>query len=200
MSSRSQMQRAWDAEFEDNLDPQLEAEILAYSQRRYDDSSLNNSQNQEVLAEQKELSAEMSKPYRWRKQEELADHPSRMGHILGAGEFLNLLRNKCKLNCWYTEASFGYLALVIVNKQGIARAEVGVQPGAMPEFSICRFDQQGLIVNEKHRGWRTVLMKLIMKEILTEEQVKEAFGYPEGPAGRRYREGLYAWRNRPRES
>jgi hypothetical protein len=185
-------------------DPQVEKDMLAYAQRRYEEAdSLKSSQNQEELARQTELSTEASKSARWIKQDELRMHPSRMGKILTASEFISILQRKCKLNCWYTDtvlAQTGFLALVVTNNTGTeAMAVCGVQPGAMPEYSVMYFDQHDCPTKERYRGWRTVLLKLILKGIITEEKAHAAFGRPDGPAARRYLEILYGARNAPVE-
>jgi hypothetical protein len=193
---------SWDAEFEEELTPQLEAEILAYSQHRYEESpSFKDSQNKEEMARQMELSTEASKPFYWRKQEELAMHPSRIGRILNAGDFLLTLRNECNLQCWYTgDAALqrGLITLTVLAKEHQKpKALCGVQPGPMPEYSVMNFDCYGAPTTERFRGWRTVLLRLILNGVLSEDQVNKTFGYPEGPAGRRYREQLHGYRNRP---
>ena len=45
-----------------------------------------------------------------------------------------------------------------------------------PEWSLIRFDQFDVPINERYRGWRTALLHLIVAGILTEEEVDRAFG------------------------
>jgi hypothetical protein len=57
-------------------------------------------------------------------------------------------------------------------------------------------DKRGLPLNEKWRGWRTVVLRLILKGFITEQQADKVFGPATGPAARRYREQLFEFRNR----
>jgi hypothetical protein len=67
----------------------------------------------------------------------------------------------------------------------------------MNEYSVIWLDAHGLPLNEKKRGWRTVLLRLIQGSFITEEQAEEVFGEPtSGPVSRRYREQIFWFRNR----
>lgn len=63
-----------------------------------------------------------------------------------------------------------------------------------PEWSILRFNDRGVAVKEKFRGWRTAMLVLIVAEVLTEQEVDRAFGSPVGEAAAWYREQLQTWR------
>jgi len=59
-----------------------------------------------------------------------------------------------------------------------------------PEWSLWRFDEFDCPTQEKHHGWRTALLGLVLKGAITVEQAHDAFGAPEGPASEFYREQL----------
>ena len=63
-----------------------------------------------------------------------------------------------------------------------------------PEWSIMRFNEHGVAIKEKYRGWRTAMLVLIAAEILTEEEVDRAFGPPIGEAAAWYRGTLQSYR------
>ena len=45
-----------------------------------------------------------------------------------------------------------------------------------PEWSLMHFNQWDVPVAERYRGWRTALLQLILKNVITEEEVDRAFG------------------------
>lgn len=63
-----------------------------------------------------------------------------------------------------------------------------------PEWSVMRFNEYGIPVKEKFRGWRTAMLVLIAAEILTEEEVDRAFGPPIGEPASWYRQTLQSYR------
>jgi hypothetical protein len=72
-----------------------------------------------------------------------------------------------------------------------------VQVGYMWEYSVLHVDPRtNLPLNEKWRGWRTVLLRLIQSGHITEQQALELFGEPTGPHAWRFKEQMYYWRNR----
>jgi hypothetical protein len=74
---------------------------------------------------------------------------------------------------------------------------IGYMPtGVLPEFSDYLFDQNDVLVKEKKRGWRTVLLRLIKSRVITEEQCDQAFGpVTAGPAGVAWRREMFVFRN-----
>jgi hypothetical protein len=71
-----------------------------------------------------------------------------------------------------------------------------VQDGFCPEYSIMKFDDHDVPLDERMRGWRTPLLQMILLGILKEEIVEQVFGKAEGPASTKYNSLLYAIRNR----
>jgi hypothetical protein len=86
----------------------------------------------------------------------------------------------------------------MVIKKGKTEPEVGawLQFGYMPELSTFWFDTHGIPLNEKHRGWRTVTLQLILKGMLSEKKCEEIFGKtPTTKAFHRYNNTLQQFRN-----
>jgi hypothetical protein len=63
-----------------------------------------------------------------------------------------------------------------------------------PEYSVMRFNERGVATKEKYRGWRTVLLVLIVAEVLIEAEAEKAFGPAIGEAGAWYRQQLKVYR------
>lgn len=183
------------AEMEEKLDPRLAAEVAEYAKRRYDDDSSSN-QNKETLAEERELSAETARQYQWLLPEEYADAEARFGRVMTHAEFITRLR-KAGVQCWYTQHPQPQKAVLLVSQDGLPR-EVAcwVQIGQMPELSIMRFDEHGVPLDERRRGWRTCLLQLILKGIICETDANQVFGVPRNDtAFHRYNSILQEFRN-----
>lgn len=186
--------------------PELQQEIAEYSRKHHGATS---SQNVEELIRQKEMSKEMVKEYKFYKQDELRDTPERVGRVMHCLEFLQLLE---KIRPAYLSANVrkGLSGLAVYNPKEVVDPDsgevtrvdwqyvCGVQVGFMHEYSSMHFDARDLPLNEKWRGWRTVLLRLIQLGHVTEEQALAVFGEASGAASRRYREQLFCWRNRNR--
>lgn len=65
-----------------------------------------------------------------------------------------------------------------------------------PEWMIPKFDEYGVPVRAKYLGWRTALLCLIEKKIITEKEAHKAFPLGSGPAGDWYRQQLFEIRGR----
>lgn len=69
-----------------------------------------------------------------------------------------------------------------------------------PEWSVMHFGPFDVPTSEKYRGWRTALLSLITRDVLTEEEVNRAFGpVSENEASDLYRETLQRYRERKRK-
>jgi hypothetical protein len=66
----------------------------------------------------------------------------------------------------------------------------------LPEYSTYVIDDRDIIHREKQKGWRTPLLRLILRGYITEERAEKVFGEARGPASVVYRRALYEWRNR----
>jgi hypothetical protein len=78
--------------------------------------------------------------------------------------------------------------------EGEAQTITSLQYPWSPEWSIMRFNEYGVPTNERYRGWRTVLLTLIIKDVITEDEARAAFGEPIGPAATFYRKQLFEHR------
>ncbi len=64
-----------------------------------------------------------------------------------------------------------------------------------PEWSLMNFNEWDVPTTEKYRGWRTALLQMILKDVLTEEEVDRAFGpVVLNPASELYRQQLQTHR------
>ncbi len=62
----------------------------------------------------------------------------------------------------------------------------------LPEFSIVEFNKDRQPINEI-RGWRTVLIRVIKFDLLTEKQAEEEFGRPTSPQEARFWDRQLWW-------
>lgn len=201
---------SYGASLNEKLDPRLEQEVQEYSNHYHDKTS---AQNEEELARWQEGNRQVAKDYQWVTPEEYENMKPRIGRILYSDEFIRILRNKCGVKCWYRQHPHPDKVTLVILKPGRvekgdgtrdvinAKPETGcwVQYGWMPEFSIMNFDPSGIPLAEKFRGWRTCLLQLIMKGVLTEEVAHKHFGAAFGPASERYNSVLYGLRNTMKE-
>jgi hypothetical protein len=173
--------------------PELDAAVAEYSKHRHVKSS---QQNEELLAEWKEGNAQSAKEYQWVKPEEYADLGPRKGRILSYEQFINILRDKCKLTCFYREMGHPQKLALWVQKDGTVQPELAgwCQRPFMIEYEVVRFDERGIPLDSRYRGWRSVLLQMRMKEMLTEDQINKAFGRAIGPASRRYNQVMQSVR------
>lgn len=183
------------ASFEEKLDSTLEEEIKKYSEHQHEKSS---SQNEEELCRQKEINDDLSKQYQWVHPDEYKDEGARIGKIIHSSQLINIFRNQFGLKCWYRDHLQPRKITLMVQRKESLKPEVAcwVQQGFMPEYTIMRFDSHHVPLDEKFRGWRTVVLQLILKDIITEEQVNKYLGQAVGDVSERYNSLLYEWRNR----
>ena len=143
-----------------------------------------------------EENAASVREFKFENQEGL-DHV-RLGTPLGDHSFLGRLRhivparftNFSRPGLWRMEC------LRPTAQGGSWEFATGVQGGMIPEFSTLYFTSHDLPTSEQYRGWRTVLLTLIQKGFITEEQATKEFGAGSGPESWRYRRTLFEFRNR----
>jgi hypothetical protein len=177
---------------------QTKREVEAYSKRRHD--KVHSAGLEEVMR-QNELSTESVKEYKFFRQFEdnLTDEKQRKGELMFCLDFAHRLN---KILPAYLSATIrrGLSGLYVHTpdvKGGHWHYVCGVQASMMYEYSVIRLDSHQLPINEKQRGWRTVLLRLTMGSFVSEEEAGAEFGEPHsGPISRRYREQLYYFRNR----
>lgn len=189
---------AYAAEMSTKMGSELESAVLAYAENYYTEESTSN-QNKEELCRQQELSAEVAKEYQWVKPEEYADSGARIGKIMNHAELIALLR-KSGLTVYYRQHVHADKVTMLVRPPKTPGGELEVGPwvtyGYMPELSIMSFDSQGAPLAERMRGWRTVLLQLILKGFITEDAADKLFGKPGvTPQYHRYNSTLQAFRN-----
>lgn len=174
--------------------PEMEAAMDAYARNRHETSS---EQNKEELARWKEGNAGIAAQYQWVKPEEYADMGPRIGRIYSYDQFINILRDKCKLTCFYREMGHPQKLALWVQKDGMSEPQVAcwVHRPYMIEYEVMRFDDKGVPLDSRYRGWRTCLLQMRMKEMLTEEKINKAFGPATGPASERYNSTMKSLRN-----
>jgi hypothetical protein len=91
------------------------------------------------------------------------------------------------VNAWFYDKEEG---------KRVAKTLTTLQYPYGPEWSIMRFDKYNVPTNERYRGWRTTLLELMKKQVLTEEEAHRAFGAPiDNPASALYREELFKIRS-----
>ena len=178
--------------------PQLKAEVEAYSKKRHEKS---HSAGLEEVMRQNELSTESVKEYKFFRQFEdgLTDEKMRRGELMFCLDFVDKLNSilPAYLSGKVIKGLSGLYVFMPDVKGGHWHYVCGVQASMMHEYSVIHVDSHGLPLNEKKRGWRTVLLRLIQNSFITEEDAHRVFGEPtSGPVSRRYREQIYYWRNR----
>lgn len=203
LAKRNWRERRNHSTYEDDLmgpeiSPALAAEIAEMEARSADYKPTQ--QALEALAEQQELNADLSEAYQWVNPKDYADEEARKGIVTNSDQLMLRFRNQCQLRCWYGPVQENrYLGLMVQKSEGSQpQYACWVQQGWMPEFEMINFDSHGVPLNSKHRGWRTVLMQLIMNGFLEEAVATRIFGEAVGTAATRYNLFLYQWRNRPR--
>ena len=146
------------------------------------------------------------KKQRWQDQEEYRKDSARVGHRMHSSEFLRKVR-KYVPNLYVTEGGVaGDLALFLTYPVPQPRLEgrdfeylTYLPEGISNEFSTYEFDNnRDVPIREKWdggRGWRTVLLRFIKKNLITEEQALAEFGPAEGEGSVIYNKSLYKFRN-----
>lgn len=183
------------SEMDVNMTPQLAKQVAEYAEKRHDGPV--DSQTQEALAQSKEINNAIAKDYQWLTPEEYSDYEARIGKVISHAEFITRLRNS-GIHCHYKQHIHPDKAVLYISKDGIQEAELGawVQIGQMPELSLMNFDDHGVPLAERRRGWRTVLLQIILKGFITEEKANKIFGKPRNDAAfTRYNSTLQAFRN-----
>lgn len=142
----------------------------------------------------KEENTAAVRAFRWEMQDELKNEAERIGRILSERDFFAMISRiiPARYNAWTSHGLRGLSVLV----NGQWKYVCAVQAGFMPEYSVMRFDEHDLPIAEKYRGWRTVLLRLIMQGFITEAAAHCVFGEPPmGDVSRRYRNHLWNYRN-----
>lgn len=163
-------------------DSAMERAVLMYAQNRHESTS---EQTKEVLAQKKEEADNAAREYQWVHPSEYADRGPRIGKILHSSKLITILR-AMGLKCWYRQHPQPQKLTLLVLERGKRNVGCWIQAGYQPEFSIMNFDDHGVPLQEAYRGWRTVLMQLALKGLISERKINEVFGPARGPASARY--------------
>lgn len=184
--------------YDDELTPQESPELLEamaeYASRVSDAEA--SSETKDELCRLKEASENVAKEYRWVSPEEYKNAGERVGRIMHSSTFITLLR-KAGVKCWYAAHPLAGRVTLIIQRQDLP-AEMGCwcMLGFAPELSVMRFDEHGVPLDEKYRGWRTCLLQLILKGAISERTANEIFGKPPvTKAFHRYNATLQSFRN-----
>jgi hypothetical protein len=145
---------------------------------------------------------ERTRQQRWPGQERWMGKDAeamRLVKILHPYEFLRRLRSagvdaraeehrnaRIWLNDWSRVGRIGVNARIA----GEVKTVSSLQYPYGPEYSLMRFNHYDVPTEERYRGWRTVLLALIVTGVVTEKEAEEAFGPAVGPASEFYREQL----------
>ena len=173
--------------------PEMQKAVEAYALHRHEGSS---AQNEETLAQMREENYNSVSEYRFLDPSEYADLGPRIGRIFSYDEFISKLR-KIGIKCFYREMGHPQkLALWVYEAfQSDACVACWIQRPFMIEYEQVSFDGKGLPVGSKYRGWRSCLLQMRMKEMITEEQINRHFGRASGPASGRYLALMQSLRN-----
>lgn len=184
------------AEMSTKMSAELESAVAEYAERVYD-ADQSSSENREELARQKEMSDELSEEYQFIKPDEYDDAEARIGVPMTHSAFLLKLQ-KAGIACHYRQhVHIDKADLYVALTPGAEpTVQCWVQQGFMQELSVMNFDDHGVPTNERRRGWRTPLLQLILKGVITEEKANKVFGYPKvTKAYHRYNSTLQSFRN-----
>jgi hypothetical protein len=149
--------------------------------------------------------SEAVRAQRWEDQDEYKKYAARVGKSMHHVEFFETLKQITGDKIYFEQGAFES-DLAIYRMYGVPQPHLeGMQfeylfycpKGTMPEYSLHEFDaQRDVPKKEILRGWRQVLLNLIRRAIITEDEAHRVFGPPTGEGGFTYRRDLYRWRNR----
>jgi len=162
----------------------------------------------ECFAAEKEISDNMASAYKWDDQEDLTNEVARKVNRITTRDFLKKLNDngiKATIfdNGWKGPGGIPTVGLFCVppaNSKKL-RPVCYMDVPTMWEWSVLLLDGHGIPNGEKSRGWRTVAIQLVEKEIITEAQCHKIFGVPSPNAiSARYFRSLWEKRNGKRYS
>ena len=141
---------------------------------------------QESIDAEREISEKMGTGYRWKDQDVLADKKSREVNGINTRDFIERKLRANGIKCAVMGSGWknGYGAPTVAlwctppNKTNKIRYVSYLEVPMMWEWSVLKLDQHKLPAGELTRGWRTVAVQLVEKEIITEAQCHKIFGAP----------------------
>lgn len=157
----------------------------------------------EGYAAEKEISNRMAAAYKWDDQEDLTNELARKVNKITTREFMKKLNDNGIKAHVMDNGMKGTVGLWAVppHRTNKIRYVCFLQVPAMYEWSVLRLDDHGIPSGEAFRGWRTVAIQLVEKEIISEAQCHKIFGVPSPNAvSARYFRSLWEKRNGKRYS
>jgi hypothetical protein len=154
----------------------------------------------EEKAAMKERSEAMAAPYKWEDQDVLTNRQARMINAISTRDFVQKLRSK-GVKCFTIDNGFPPQTVALwaipPDKGNKARYVCYLQVPAMYEWSVLKLDRMGIPSGEEFRGWRTVCVQLVQKQIISEAQLHAWFGVPSpNEISNRYFRSLWETRHR----
>ena len=143
----------------------------------------------EEASRQKEMNTFLHSKERMVNQDEVTK--TRDGKILSETEFLRRLRK--------ISTAFDYAGPILMGRRAITYAGEAVETihaNYAKEWDELRTNEYGVATDLRYKGWRTTLLSLILKGLISEEAVDRIFGKPSGMESARYRRTLWCSRNR----
>jgi hypothetical protein len=152
----------------------------------------------ESFAAEKEISNKMAAQYKWDDQEQLTNEVARKVNPMSTRDFMKKLQANGIKAVVMDNGLKGTVGLWATppNRTNKLRYVCYLQVPAMYEWSVLRLDNHGIPSGEAFRGWRTVAIQLVEKEIITEQQCHKIFGVPSpNVISARYFRSLWEKRN-----
>jgi hypothetical protein len=129
----------------------------------------------------------------------------RLGEVIGEGRvyvsrYYNLRSGRLRVMVPERSLVASRSSLILLPGQGPTtndglEAVATLQP-ISPEWMVMRVNEYGEPTAPKYLGWRTALLCLIAKRVITEKEAHTAFPLGTGPASAWYRQQLFELRNR----
>lgn len=152
----------------------------------------------ESFAAEKEISNKMAIQYKWDDQDVLTNEVARKINPLSTIQFMEKLNDSGIKAVAMGGGLPGTVGLWCQppNRTDKLRYVCFLQVPAMYEWSVLKLDSHGIPNGESFRGWRTVAIQLVEKEIITEQQCHKIFGVPSpNVISARYFRSLWEKRN-----
>ena len=140
----------------------------------------------ESFASHREDSERMATQYKWDDQDVLTDRAARRVNGMTTRDFIEKKLRANGIKCGVIDNGFigvgGIptvgLFCVPPHKTDKLRPVCYLDVPMMYEWSVLKLDQYGIPAGEESRGWRTVAVQLVEKEIITEAECHRIFGAP----------------------
>jgi hypothetical protein len=152
----------------------------------------------ESFAAAKEESDSQVSDYKMEHQDILTNAAARKVNAISTRDFIQKLR-KNGVRCFTIDNGYPPQTVALWSirpNSDQVQYICYLQVPAMYEWSVLKVDRHGLPAGEDFRGWRTVLVQLITKGIMTETKAHQVFGRPtDSEVSLIYRESLFYIRN-----